>query len=130
MTEIRMEPIADVAALRPIVQSLIDKGLVISLTPAGRGQIVTHALHLPEELQKVKQAAGATAASAPTAASAATAVPATPASVPPPTPPAPIQAAADSSSENVQQLRRDLDELKSEVARLKSEVDDIWSNLR
>jgi uncharacterized protein YceH (UPF0502 family) len=45
----RMEPIADIGALKPILQSLIEKGLVQSLTPEGRGQIVSHALYLPEE---------------------------------------------------------------------------------
>ena len=53
----RMEPIADVAALRPIVQELINRGLVISLTPEGRGQIVTHALYLEEEMEKVRRKA-------------------------------------------------------------------------
>jgi hypothetical protein len=50
----RMEPIADVAALRPIVQSLLDKNLVVALTPEGRGQMVTHALYPPHELEEVK----------------------------------------------------------------------------
>ena len=35
----RMEPIADLGALRPIIQSLIEKGLVVALTPEGRGQV-------------------------------------------------------------------------------------------
>jgi len=62
----RMEPIADVAALRPILHSLQEKGLVISLTPEGRGQTVTHALHRPEELQKIRRnvASGAPASGA------------------------------------------------------------------
>ncbi len=50
----RMEPIADVAALRPILQSLISKNLVLSLTPEGRGQIVTHNLYKPRELEKIR----------------------------------------------------------------------------
>jgi uncharacterized protein YceH (UPF0502 family) len=127
----RMEPIADVSSLRPIVQSLIDKGLVISLTPAGRGQIVTHALYLPEELEKVKKAVGSSAVHTP----AVTSSPA-PVSAPPtaaPSAPAPAAIASNQSSgssDSVQQLRHELDELKSEVARLKSEVNDLWSNLR
>lgn len=40
----RMEPIADLAALKPIVEGLVARGLVIELTPAGRGQMVTHGL--------------------------------------------------------------------------------------
>src|SRR3989449_9502562 len=45
----RMEPIADVGALRPVVDSLIKKGLVIELTPPGRGQIVRHNLDKERE---------------------------------------------------------------------------------
>lgn len=51
----RMEPIAGVSELKPIVQGLIEKGLVISLTEEGRGQAVTHALYFDEELEKVKR---------------------------------------------------------------------------
>jgi uncharacterized protein YceH (UPF0502 family) len=50
----RMEPIADVAALRPVLASLVAKGLVISLTPEGRGHMVTHALYEPRELEKLR----------------------------------------------------------------------------
>ena len=50
----RMEPIPDVAALRPVLASLQSKGLVISLTPEGRGHMVTHALYEPRELEKVR----------------------------------------------------------------------------
>jgi uncharacterized protein len=51
----RMEPIADLAALRPVLDSLKAKGLVIALTPEGRGQVVSHALYQPQELEKVKR---------------------------------------------------------------------------
>lgn len=50
----RMEPITDQAALRPILQSLIQKKLVLELTPEGRGQIVTHNLHKDRELEEVR----------------------------------------------------------------------------
>ncbi len=50
----RMEPIADVAALRPVVDSLIKKGLMIELTPPGRGQIVSHNLYKERELNELK----------------------------------------------------------------------------
>ena len=36
----RMEPIADLAALKPIVEGLVAAGLMIELTPPGRGQVV------------------------------------------------------------------------------------------
>ena len=48
----RMEPIADVAALRPVLESLKNKRLVISLTSLGRGHIVTHNLYEPQEMEK------------------------------------------------------------------------------
>jgi uncharacterized protein YceH (UPF0502 family) len=50
----RMEPIADLAALKPVVDSLLAKGLMIELTSAGRGQVVTHNLHKDRELVELK----------------------------------------------------------------------------
>src|SRR5947208_2615390 len=46
----RMEPIADLSALKPVVDSLIHKGLMISLTSPGRGQVVSHNLYKEREL--------------------------------------------------------------------------------
>ena len=51
----RMEPIADLAALRPVLDSLKAKGLVAYLTPPQRGAVVTHLLYQPEELEKVRR---------------------------------------------------------------------------
>lgn len=51
----RMEPIADLETLRPIVKSLVQRGMVIYLTPEGRrGTMVTHGFHTPEEVQLLK----------------------------------------------------------------------------
>jgi uncharacterized protein len=50
----RMEPIADLVALRPVLDSLKAKGLVVSLTPEGRGHVITHALYKPRELETLK----------------------------------------------------------------------------
>lgn len=50
----RMEPIEDLAALKPIVDGLVARGLMIELTPAGRGQVVSHGLYLPDELEDLK----------------------------------------------------------------------------
>ena len=128
----RMDPIADVAALRPIIQSLITKGLVISLTAEGRGQLVTHALYLPEEFEKIKQSLSAEIStvtpSAPPAPSSPPVPSAKPTASAPPTPTTNSEKISDSAE--IGELRRELDELKSEVARLKSEVSDLWSNLR
>jgi uncharacterized protein YceH (UPF0502 family) len=46
----RMEPIADLDALKPIVEGLIERKWMVELTGPGRGQIVTHNLYLPGEL--------------------------------------------------------------------------------
>jgi len=50
----RMEPIADLAALRPVLVSLKAKGLVVPLTPEGRGHIITHALYTPREWERLQ----------------------------------------------------------------------------
>jgi len=43
----RMEPIEDLGALKPIVDDLVARKLMIELTPPGRGQMVTHNLYPP-----------------------------------------------------------------------------------
>ena len=50
----RMEPIADLAALQPIVAALLERGLMIELTPPGRGQIVSHGLYAASELAELR----------------------------------------------------------------------------
>lgn len=50
----RIEPIADLATLQTILQTLMDLNLVIALTPPGRGQLFTHNLYLPEELEALR----------------------------------------------------------------------------
>ena len=54
----RMEPIAGLDELKPLVQSLLQKGLMVELTPAGRGQIVTHNLYQENELDHLRSRAG------------------------------------------------------------------------
>ena len=58
----RMEPIADLAALKPIVEGLIEKNLMIALTAPGRGQIVSHNLYPPGELAGIRALQGQPAA--------------------------------------------------------------------
>jgi uncharacterized protein YceH (UPF0502 family) len=50
----RMERINDVAELRPIVDAMTAANLVIPLTPAGRGQLITHNLYLADELHQME----------------------------------------------------------------------------
>jgi len=55
----RMEPIEDLAALKPIVAGLVERGLMFELTPSGRGQLVSHNLYLePEKAQLLAGASG------------------------------------------------------------------------
>jgi uncharacterized protein len=141
----RMEPIADVAALRPVITALKAKGLVISLTSVGRGHVVTHALYEARELEKVRREfenaapadepeqrearpvervthaaergpaahehASAAMPSATTSAHAAS-------------------AAAQHDSTALAALRSELGEMQAELARLRKDVDDLWSHFR
>jgi len=50
----RMEPIADVGALKPVIDALLKRGLMIEFTPPGRGQIVSHGLYKERELNELK----------------------------------------------------------------------------
>lgn len=53
----RMEPIADQAALREVLRGLVEKKLVVELTPEGRGQLVTHGLLPANELATARDRA-------------------------------------------------------------------------
>src|SRR5437660_753469 len=56
----RMEPIADVDALRGILRSLVERKLAVYLTPEGRrGTIVTHGFHAADELEHLRARQGA-----------------------------------------------------------------------
>ena len=50
----RFEPITDVNALLAILNELERRQLVVPLTPPGRGQIYTHNLYEPGELEAIK----------------------------------------------------------------------------
>lgn len=128
----RMEPIAGMSELRPILDSLVQKGYVAYLTPQGRGAIVTHTFYKPEQLDRVRRDLGITGdmPSQP------------PAPAPESAPPAPVSPQPVPSSEasvgrlepsgtdfmgELISLRDDLtaqiDELKSEVERLRQRVE-------
>jgi uncharacterized protein len=51
----RFEPIADLNAMQQILDRLIERGLVVALTPPGRGQLFSHNLYEPEELEKLRE---------------------------------------------------------------------------
>ena len=61
----RMDPIADLDTLRGHLDRLAERGLVIWLSPPGRGRMLTHGLLPEEKLEKVRRELGlAMAASA------------------------------------------------------------------
>ena len=106
----RMEPIADLGTLQPVVRSLIDKELVVELTPSGRGQVITHNLYTDKRLAELQEqyATG----KAPPVRSAPSAVPAAP-------------AAPTVSVEEFESLRAAVDELTEEVKSLKATVEQL-----
>lgn len=110
----RMEPIPDLNALRPIVASLKAKGLVVPVTPEGRGHVVTHALHPPRELERVmaehRGAAAVPRAGGEEAPGAA------------PMGEAPRHAGA--AGAEAEGLQRQLDELRSQVAQIRADLDE------
>lgn len=115
----RMERIADLAALRPILSGLKEKGLVIPLSAEGRGHTITHALYEPRELEKLKAQYGGSAGSSRGEASSggAPAAHSTTSS---------SGEAASAAGSNVQHLvdslRHDVTELRDQLAELRREV--------
>jgi uncharacterized protein len=108
----RMAPIADLAALRPILDRLKAKGLVIALTPEGRGQIVSHALYTPRELERLRE----------TIASAGPAAGATRETIGSQDGDRP-QASGELSASAIDELRAELAELRSQVTQLVERLD-------
>ncbi len=133
----RMAPIADVAALRPILQSLTEKGLLTALTPEGRGQIVAHTLYEPRELERLRAEHGSQRASVAVPATSVTPAPspspAAPAfeAPPPPMPAAaPAPTAGSTDGQALGELRQEVAQLRGELEKLRKDVEDIWANLR
>jgi hypothetical protein len=129
----RMEPIADLAALKPIVESLVGRGLMLELTPAGRGQLVSHHLYLPEELAELRaQVAGHARR---TASSGEDGEGAEPAAAPPAGRPAsPAHAATEPRphgmpSDSIAELSERVSELRGELASLHERVSKLESLL-
>lgn len=60
----RMDPIPDLDALRGHLDALAARGLVVWLSPPGRGRMLTHGLLPPEKLEKVRSQLGLSASPA------------------------------------------------------------------
>jgi uncharacterized protein YceH (UPF0502 family) len=127
----RMEPIKDLHDLQPTLDSLEKKGLVVYLTPRGRGSVITHALYLDREMDKVRREAGAmqAAAAAPDTTSAEDESP------PAPTPrsmqsTAPQPADRTNVSEQINSLRVELNALKQELAAARADFESTAQQFR
>ena len=115
----RMEPIAGVSELQPVLQSLKAKGLVLPLTPEGRGHVVTHALFSDREMERVRQQySGAGVAAAAPAVD-------TPPRHEPSAPPA-----AGVGREVIEVMASQIEDLRLQVTQLKSDMDDLGVTCR
>lgn len=127
----RMEPIKDMADLRPVLDSLLAKGLILFLTPEGRGAVVTHTLYQEREMDKVRREAALlpVAESAPERPPVATHAP--PVAARPVSPAAPSHAPATSSVEpELARLREEIASLKREFDAARSEIESTTQELR
>ena len=110
----RMEAIADLNALKPVVDGLVSRALVVELTSAGRGQIITHGIYKERELVELRaRFAGHV-----------------PAALGDDEPSSPARSAANgnasiaryATADSVAELAVDVAELRAEIARLRTEV--------
>ena len=112
----RMDPIDDLNALRELLTSLKAKGLVIPLTPEGRGQVFTHALFPQRDLDHQKAQHSQPAVVSPTVDDEDHVEPLPAASPrPPAVPVAPRPAPAAGGSGDLDLLRQMVEELRSQV---------------
>jgi len=114
----RMEPIKDLNELLPILDALTKKGLVVYLTPPGRGAIVSHTLYLEHEMEKVRRED--LSASQPVAA-----VPMPPGALPP----VRVTAQVDLNAE-LEALRQEIADLKRELQTIRDEFTASTDDLR
>src|SRR5205085_4839441 len=114
------------------------KKLIQYLTPPGRGSIVTHALHLDREMDKIRREAGQAASAAEEESSVAQepedSVSARPSSQPAAHRSAPVAKAqpADSSNwaEQIAALRSEVNHLKHELASTRADLESAADKLR
>ncbi|HEY2955126.1 MAG TPA: DUF480 domain-containing protein [Candidatus Eisenbacteria bacterium] len=108
----RMEHIPDLAALKPIVDALVKRGLMVELTPPGRGQLVSHNLYGEQELADLRAGYGGHAPAATSR-----------------DPGAPATAAPGGTADMLARLAGEVTELRAEVARLSERLGQIESKL-
>ncbi|MEO1498718.1 MAG: DUF480 domain-containing protein [Planctomycetota bacterium] len=128
----RMEPIKGVAELTPVVASLVEKGLVEYLSPPGRGAVVSHRFYSPSELDRVRRDHGLGAAGTPAAPSE-TASARAPIEAPDEPPQAATRVHTPSEGASSTDLRAELAALRidfsEQIAELRRELDDLKNQL-
>jgi len=133
----RMEPIADLSALRPILASLKTKGLVLPLTPEGRGHVVSHALYPPRELEALRGEFARRGAAVlapgdedhPPPAALPKPLAREPGATAGAARAAPTGMGGPAPAEGFDVLRRQLEQLRAEVAQLRSDLEDLAAAL-
>jgi uncharacterized protein YceH (UPF0502 family) len=116
----RMEPIDDLDRLRNELRPLVERKLVVYLTPEDRrGAVLTHGFHDPRELQHLRahHAAHASSLASPPAAGAAHSGPG----------PVPVKSPAD---ERLPALEASLKEARTEIGQLKQTMADLQAEVR
>jgi uncharacterized protein len=119
----RMEPIDDLDALRAVLRPLVERNLVVYLTPEERrGAVLTHGFHDPQELTRLRarhMAEPVPVSAAPVAVA------------PTPTAPSPSRAEAQSPAmeRGLAEARDEIAALKQTVEALRGEVDGLRAEL-
>jgi uncharacterized protein len=108
----RMEPIPGMDELRPVLQSLMAKKLVISLSPEGRGQVVSHGLYKDREMAEVQARAVSLSQVSSSGSSDDVRAPREP---------------SGRRDDQVEQLRSEIQELRAGLADLRNEVEHLKS---
>jgi uncharacterized protein YceH (UPF0502 family) len=132
----RMDPIPDLDALRGHLDRLAERGLVIWLSPPGRGRMLTHGLRPEEKLEKVRRELGLSGAAIPAATPSPPAAAPTDAPYPapadeelrhPPVAPAPPAApqVAPQPAAPAAEFERRIAVLEAEVAALRTRLDSL-----
>jgi uncharacterized protein len=114
----RMEPIADLDALRAALKMLAERGLVVYLTPEGRrGTTLTHGMHSPQELERLRARLPADADFPPPQSSLSSAAPTA----------TPRSSMADQSE--IANLQSQIDSLKADSELLRGQLADLQATV-